>query len=217
MAYEKQRHLMVEYQLRMRGIRDERVLGAMGKVQRHLFVDARLQDQAYDDCALPIGEGQTISQPYMVALMTELLELKGDEKVLEIGSGSGYQTAVLSMLASEVFTVERIKTLAEKAKILLNKLNYTNVHVTVSDGTMGLPEHAPYDGIIVTAGAPDLPQQYTEQLKGNGRLVIPVGSRFSQVLYQIKKTPSGLKKTVSTPCVFVPLIGKDGWDEKEAC
>jgi protein-L-isoaspartate(D-aspartate) O-methyltransferase len=206
---------MVEDQLRARGIKDERVLDAMERVPRHLFVDQHLQDHAYDDSALSIGEGQTISQPYMVAVMTEQLELKGDEKVLEIGTGSGYQSAVLSILASEVFTVERIQTLASRAGRLLQEQNFTNVHVIVSDGTLGLPEHSPYDGIIVTAAAPHIPQQYIEQLGVNGRLVIPVGSRFSQILYKITKTPSGIDSSTSTSCVFVPLIGKDGWDSEE--
>ncbi len=213
--FEELRKQMVEEQLRARGIRDERVLAAMGSVQRHLFVGGDLQDRAYDDCALPIGEGQTISQPYMVALMTELLELKGDEKVLEIGTGSGYQSAVLSMLASEVFTIERIESLALRTQDLLKKLNYTNVHVIIGDGTLGLPEYSPFDGIITTAGAPDIPDTYVRQLKMNGRLVIPVGNRFSQTLYQIKKTPSGIKTAVSTPCVFVPLVGRLGWEEIE--
>ena len=216
MSYEKLRHLMVEDQLRARGIKDERVLAAMESVPRHLFVDEHLQDNAYDDSALSIGEGQTISQPYMVAVMTELLELKGDEKVLEIGTGSGYQSAILSMLASEVFTVERIQALASRASRLLKEQNCTNVHVIVSDGTLGLPEHSPYDGIIVTAAAPHIPQQYIEQLNVDGRLVIPVGSRFSQILYKITKTPSGINSIMSTSCVFVPLIGKDGWDSKNA-
>ncbi|MBI4848063.1 MAG: protein-L-isoaspartate(D-aspartate) O-methyltransferase [Nitrospirae bacterium] len=215
MAYEKERSEMVEYQLRDRGIKDERVLAAMESVPRHLFVDEYLQSKAYDDGALPIGEGQTISQPYMVAVMTELLELKGDEKILEVGTGSGYQAAVLSMLAAEVFTIERIQPLSLRARGVLKQLNYTNVHVIVSDGTVGLPEHSPYDGIIVTAAAPHIPQQYIEQLKVNGRLVIPVGSRYSQTLYKIKKTATGISSLISTPCVFVPLIGKDGWDEKE--
>jgi len=207
---------MVEDQLRARGIRDEKVLAAMEKVPRHLFVDGKLQDKAYDDGALPIGEGQTISQPYMVAVMTELLELKGDEKVLEVGTGSGYQSAVLSLLAAEVFTVERIQRLALQAQGILKQLNYSNVQVAVSDGTVGLPEHSPYDGIIVTAAAPHVPQQYIEQLKVNGRLVIPVGDRYSQTLYQIRKTPTGTLSRVSTPCVFVPLIGKEGWKDKES-
>ena len=203
---------MVVDQLEARGINDKRVLDAMEKVQRHLFVRDDLKDKAYDDCALPIGEGQTISQPYMVALMTELLELKGDEKVLEVGTGSGYQSAVLSMLAAEVFTVERITSLASDAKGLLEELDCKNVHVTVSDGTLGLLEHAPFDGIIVTAGAPEVPRKYMEQLKAGGRLVIPVGSRYSQVLCGIKKTADASEKTLSTACVFVPVIGEDGWE-----
>jgi len=215
MAYERLRHQMVEEQLRARGIKDERVLAVMERVPRHLFVDEQLQAMAYDDSALAIGEGQTISQPYMVAVMTELLELKGDEKVLEIGTGSGYQSAILSKLASEVFTLERIKVLAEKARIHLQAQNCTNVHVIVSDGTTGLPEHSPYDGIIVTAAAPHIPQKYIEQLKVGGRLVIPVGSRFSQILYKIVKTPEGTSSSESTPCVFVPLIGKNGWGSEQ--
>jgi len=204
---------MVEHQLRAQGIKDERVLAAMESVPRHLFVAPDLQAGAYDDNALPIGEGQTISQPYMVALMTELLELQGDEKVLEIGTGSGYQAAVLSKLAAEVITVERIDDLASKARRLLKYLDCSNVSVIVSDGTTGLPGHAPFDGIIVTAAAPHIPQGYIGQLKINGRLVIPVGSRFSQVLYKIKKTSEGIVSSLSTPCAFVPLIGKEGWDE----
>ncbi|GAB4543200.1 MAG: protein-L-isoaspartate(D-aspartate) O-methyltransferase [Thermodesulfovibrionia bacterium] len=203
---------MVEEQLRARGIRDERVLKAMESVPRHLFVSEDIRDKAYDDCALPIGEGQTISQPYMVAIMTELLELKGKESVLEIGTGSGYQSAVLSLLCSEVYTVERIESLAIKARELLKRLGYKNVNVFISDGTQGLPEYAPFDAIIVTAGAPEIPAVYIEQLKINGRLVIPVGSRFSQTLYQIKKTPSGIVTRSSTPCIFVPLVGRYGWE-----
>ncbi|RJQ49953.1 MAG: protein-L-isoaspartate(D-aspartate) O-methyltransferase [Nitrospiraceae bacterium] len=215
MSFEKLRHMMVEDQLRARGIRDERVLAAMGKIPRHLFVEEHLRDSAYDDNALSISEGQTISQPYMVALMTELLELKGDEKVLEVGTGSGYQAAVLSELAIEVFTVERIETLALRARKTLERLNRKNVRVFVSDGSVGLPEHAPYDAIIVTAAAPHIPHEYIDQLKMNGRLVIPVGSRFSQILYKITKTPDGTTTITSTPCVFVPLIGKEGWDDEK--
>ncbi len=215
MAFEAERKLMVEHQLKSRGIKDERVLAAMENVQRHLFIDENLQDKAYEDSALSIGEGQTISQPYMVAVMTELLELKGNEKVFEVGSGSGYQSAVLSMLASEVFTVERVRPLALKAQETLKKLGYTNVHVVVCDGTLGLPEHAPFDGIIVTAASPKIPGSYIRQLKVNGRLVIPVGSRYSQMLYQVRNTSSGVSTSMSTPCVFVPLIGKYGWEELE--
>lgn len=206
---------MVEYQLRPRGIKDKRVLKAMESIERHLFIGEHLWDRAYDDCALPIGEEQTISQPYMVAIMTELLELKGNEKVLEIGTGSGYQSAVLAMLSAEVFSIERIKSLALKAESLFKRLGYTNIYVVIGDGTLGLPEQSPFDGIIVTAAAPKIPDIYIKQLKINGRLVIPVGSRYSQILYQVKKTPSGISTYMSTPCVFVPLIGKHGWKEIE--
>ncbi len=213
MSYEQKRHLMVDEQLRARGIKDERVLHAMEKVERHLFVDEQLIGKAYKDRALPIGEEQTISQPYMVALMTELLELNGNEKVLEIGTGSGYQSAVLSMLASEVYSVERIQSLSLRAKNILEKSQCHNVHVIVSDGSVGLKEHAPYDAIIVTAGAPEISQQLIDQLTENGRLVIPVGSRQSQVLQRIKKGAAGIEEIHSTACIFVPLIGESGWDE----
>lgn len=202
---------MVEKQLRGRGIKDERLLSAMEEIPRHLFVDSELSGSAYNDCALSIGENQTISQPYMVALMTELLELKGNEKVLEIGTGSGYQTAILSKLASEVFSIERVEGLSLKADKLLHDLGFNNVKTSVSDGTTGLPDEGPYDGIIVTAGAPEVPQSYIDQLRTDGRLVIPVGSRSSQILMQIRKTLSGIKISESTPCVFVPLIGREGW------
>jgi protein-L-isoaspartate(D-aspartate) O-methyltransferase len=211
MSYEKERRLMVENQLRPRGIKDKRVLSAMESVNRHLFVRKDLQDVAYDDRALPTCEGQTISQPYMVALMTELLELRGDERVLEIGTGSGYQSSLLSLLALEVFTVERVDSLAESAKDLMKGLGYLNVHVFTGDGTLGLPEYAPFDAIIVTAAAPKIPDAYISQLKTGGRLVIPVGDKYSQVLYLIRKTPSGVEKSTSTSCVFVPLIGENGW------
>ena len=213
MAYEAERKLMVENQLKPRGIKDELVLEAMGTVPRHMFVGEDLMSRAYDDCALPIGEGQTISQPYMVALMTELLELEGGGKVLEIGTGSGYQTAVLSMLASEVYTVERIPLIASRTETRLKDLGYSNVKTYTADGTVGLRTEAPFDGIIVTAGAPRIPEQYIEQLKPGGRLVIPVGTRYSQVLYQVTKTPDGIREAMSTQCVFVPLIGQDGWEE----
>jgi protein-L-isoaspartate(D-aspartate) O-methyltransferase len=213
MNFKELRHRMVQEQLRRRGIRDEKVLAAMEDIERHRFVSPDLTDSAYDDCALSIGEGQTISQPYMVALMTELLELKGDEKVLEIGTGSGYQSAVLSKLAAEVYSVERIGPLASRAKRLLEELGCTNVHVVVSDGTLGLPGQSPFDGIIVTAGAPEIPQGYIRQLKISGRLVIPFGSRFSQALYRVIKTPDGTDTSQYTTCVFVPLVGKDGWQE----
>jgi len=212
--FDIKRQLMVEKQLERRDVKDNRVLDVMREIPRHLFVREELQERAYDDCALPISEGQTISQPYMVACMTELLSLKGDEKVLEIGTGSGYQSAVLSMLAREVYTVERIRSIALNAEKLLQSLDYNNVHVIVSDGTLGLPDQAPFDCILVTAGAPDVPQHYIDQLAPEGRLVIPVGSRYSQVLHKIIKTSSGTEQTVSTACVFVPLIGKDGWNSE---
>ena len=212
----RERQLMVKNQLEARGIRDERVLNAMEQVQRHLFVSESLRDSAYSDCALPAGEGQTISQPYMVALMTEMLELKGHERVLEIGTGSGYQAALLSLLASEVFTVERIESLALKADKLLKDVGCLNVHVHVGDGTLGLPEYAPFDSIIVTAASPKVQETYVRQLKLNGRLVIPVGERYSQVISLSIKTSSGIVTSTSTPCIFVPLIGKNGWSEKDA-
>ncbi len=213
MDFEKQRRLMVKQQLRSRGIQDERVLNAMEKIERHRFVSEDMIYKAYDDCALPIGENQTISQPYMVAAMTELLELQGDEKILEIGTGSGYQSAVLSKLAREVFSLERIEHFAVRAGELLRELGISNVHVIVADGTLGYLDSAPFDGIIVTAGAPDIPDCYVEQLNVNGSIVIPIGSRYSQVLYKVSKTADGIDKTISTTCVFVPLIGEAGWSD----
>jgi len=202
---------MVEYQLRRRGIKDERVLQAFLKVPRHKFV--RPQDiwHAYEDYPLSIGYGQTISQPYMVAIMTELLELKGDERVLEIGTGSGYQAAILAELAKEVFTIERIPELAKKAEKVLQELGYNNVKVVVGDGSKGLPEFAPYDGIIVTAAAPKPPQPLLEQLKDGRRLVIPVGSRKLQDLLRITRIGNEFKTENFGPCLFVPLIGEEGW------
>jgi len=211
--YEALRQRMVEEQLKRRGIHDEKVLTVMGAVERHRFVPEHLIDSSYDDCALPIGEGQTISQPYMVAVMTELLSLRGEEKVLEIGTGSGYQSAVLAGLAAEVYSVERIEPLALLAQRRLDELGYANVHVIVSDGTLGLPDQSPFDGIIVTAGAPEIPGGYVQQLKTGGRLVIPVGSRYSQELYRVIRTPGGTEQSRHTACVFVPLVGKAGWRE----
>lgn len=204
---------MVEYQLRRRGIKDERVLQAFLKVPRHRFV--RPQDiwHAYEDYPLAIGYGQTISQPYMVAIMTELLELKGNERVLEIGTGSGYQAAILAELAKEIFTVERIPELARKAEAVLQELSYTNVKVVIGDGTKGLPEYAPYDAIIVTAAAPRPPQPLLEQLKDGGRLVVPVGTRKLQDLLRITRIGGEFKTENFGPCLFVPLIGEVGWRE----
>jgi protein-L-isoaspartate(D-aspartate) O-methyltransferase len=209
----KERDRMVDEQIAGRGVRNERVLAAMRKVPRHEFMPGALRETAYNDNSMPIGEGQTISQPYMVALMTELLELKGTERVLEIGTGSGYQTAVLAELCEKVYTVERIKSLAERARATLDRLGYRTVAIKIFDGTYGWKEMAPFDAIIVTAGAPEVPQAVVDQLKAGGRMVIPVGERFSQVLYKILKTPEGVVTSKSIPCVFVPLIGNHGWKE----
>ena len=211
--FDKERSRMVDEQIAYRGVTDPRVLAVMGKVPRHEFMPEALRTQAYGDHAMPIGEGQTISQPYIVALMTELLELKGDERVLEIGTGSGYQAAVLAELCQKVFTIERVKTLADKARATLDRLGYKNVVMKVYDGTYGWKEMSPFDAIIVTAAAPDVPDTLVEQLKEGGRLVIPVGERYSQVLMKVIKSPSGVVTKTSIPCVFVPLIGAKGWKE----
>jgi len=211
--FEKERSRMVEEQIASRGVTDPRVLAVMGKVPRHEFMPEALRAQAYGDHAMPIGEGQTISQPYIVALMTELLELKGDERVLEVGTGSGYQAAVLAELCGKVFTIERVKTLADKARLTLDRLGYKNVAMKVYDGTYGWKEMSPFDAIIVTAAAPDVPDTLVEQLKEGGRLVIPVGERYSQVLMKVVKSASGIVTKTSIPCVFVPLIGAKGWKE----
>jgi protein-L-isoaspartate(D-aspartate) O-methyltransferase len=169
--------------------------------------------QAYGDHAMPIGEGQTISQPYIVALMSELLELRGEERVLEIGTGSGYQAAVLAELSRKVYTIERVKVLADRARATLDRLGYRTVAMKVYDGTYGWKEMAPFDAIIVTAAAPDVPAALVEQLTEGGRLVIPVGERFSQVLMKVVKSASGVVTQTSIPCMFVPLIGAHGWKE----
>lgn len=215
MEFEKLRSQMVETQLISRGIKDERVLAAMRKVPRHLFVDDFLIDRAYEDHALPIGEGQTISQPYMVALMTELLELKGNEKVLEIGTGSGYQCAILAELSSRVYSIERVEVLALRANRILNSLGYKNIEIRVANGTYGWKEESPFDGIIVTAGAPEIPRTLVDQLGVGGRLVIPVGDRWSQILMKVTKTPEGTTTESITSCIFVPLLGDYGWKEED--
>jgi protein-L-isoaspartate(D-aspartate) O-methyltransferase len=183
------RHRMVENQIRARGVADERVLAAMEKVPRHQFVPVSQQGSAYVDGPLPIGQGQTISQPYMVARMTELLRLRPTDRVLEVGTGSGYQAAVLGELAAEVWTIERHEDLAQRAAVLLKRLGYTNVHVVTGDGTLGIPEHAPYDGIIVTAGAPAVPPALRQQMAVGGRMVIPVHAGFSEDLLLIERLP----------------------------
>ncbi len=203
---------MVERQLRARGIRDERVLEAMGRVPRHAFMPAPLRYLAYHDRAVSIGKKQTISQPYMVALMTELLRLRPDDRVLEIGTGSGYQTAILAELAAEVVTIERHAVLAERARAAVASLGYTHVTVIVGDGTQGHAERAPYDAILVTAGAPKAPPSLEAQLAIGGRLVCPVGPREVQELVRIVRMPHGLEREAGIQCSFVPLIGEEGWD-----
>jgi len=213
MNYVVLRNRMVDEQLIPRGINDKNVISAFRKVDRREFVPHALQAGAYQDHPLPIGEGQTISQPYMVAIMTQCLALNGKGKVLEIGTGSGYQAAILANLAKEVYSMERLELLAERSQSILKRLGYNNVTIKIGDGTLGWPEHAPYDGIIVTAAAPRIPHAYIEQLAIGGRLVIPVGTMLSQVLSVIEKTPSGIKTTDVCGCVFVPLVGEDGWSK----
>ncbi len=210
--YECRREAMVDQQIRARGVKDPRVLEAMRTVPRHLFVPDAHRARSYHDTPLPTAEGQTISQPYIVAWMTEMLRLKGDEVVLEVGAGSGYQAAILCLLARFVYTIERIGTLAESARRRLEGLGLTNFEVVVSDGTKGLPEHSPYPGIIVTAGAPRVPPLLTEQLADGGRLVIPVGSATLQVLTVIEKKGDKIITREEGSCVFVPLVGKHGWE-----
>ena len=206
---------MVDGQIRARGITDQRVLTAMEKIPRHLFVDEVLAEQAYNDNPLPIDRQQTISQPYIVALMSEAMELTGKEKVLEIGSGSGYQTAILAELAERVFSIERIASLATRARRILDSLNYYNVAIRVGDGTYGWREESPFAAIMVTAGAPRIPRVLIEQLDIGGRLVIPVGDRSSQVLLKLTRLsedPDDLKREELGGCRFVDLIGEYAWD-----
>ena len=208
---EARRRRMVEEQLRGRDIVDGRVLRAMEQVPRELFVPPDLGRRAYDDAALPIGEGQTISQPYMVARILEEAGLDGDERVLDVGTGSGYQAAVLAQLASEVHSIERIPQLAEQARRNLDAAGIRNVAVHVGDGSRGLEEHAPYDAIVVAAAAPALPQALYEQLTPGGRLVVPVGRRHGQRLEVIVRSPEGPAVVRSVPCRFVPLVGEEGF------
>ena len=214
--YKKQRSRMVETQIKSRGISDNRVLRAMETVPRHLFIDEGLIDQAYNDSPLPIGEKQTISQPYIVALMTQALELNGKERVLEIGTGSGYQTAILASLAERVFSIERIAPLAVKARKILDRLNYYNVALRVGDGSYGWKEEAPFDAIITTAAAPEIPQYLVEQLAVGGKLVVPIGGRDVQTLYKLTRlieNPQEIRKEDLGGCRFVSLIGESGWKE----
>ncbi len=212
MSYESSRMRMVREQLIPRGITDQRVLDAMGSVPRHLFVQDALWNQAHGDVALPIGAGQTISKPYVVARMTQALALKGDESVLEIGTGCGYQTAVLAGLTDRVFTVERIKSLHVNARQTLDKLHILNVICTVDDGTLGWSQYAPYDAIIVTAGGPDIPQPLIDQLAENGRMIIPVGERDNQQLVLLEKREGEIHRESLDDVRFVSLIGDHGWE-----
>ena len=202
---------MIRAQLQRRGITDTRVLQAMREVPRHAFVPVEWRHEAYSDRPLPIADEQTISQPYMVAIMTQSLALQGHECVLEVGTGSGYQAAVLSRLVAHVYTIEYFPTLAESARAMLQRLGYTNVQVITADGSLGLPAHAPYQGILVAAAAPHVPQPMLAQLAEGGRLVIPVGSRTTQDLLIVTRHNDSYTQERSVPCRFVPLLGQEGW------
>lgn len=208
--YEKLREKMVNNQIKRRGVSDEKVLAAMNKVERHLFVPKEYVNNAYEDSPLPIGEGQTISQPYIVAYMTEILKLDKTKKVLEIGTGSGYQAAVLSEIAGKVYTIEVIESLGNQAKTLLKKLNYDNVEVKIGDGYQGWKEHAPYDAIIVTCSPTHIPENLKEQLAEGGLMIIPVGHRFSQELVLLKKKKGKIKQTDVIAVRFVPMKDDEG-------
>jgi protein-L-isoaspartate(D-aspartate) O-methyltransferase len=217
MNFDILRKRMVEEQLMPRGINDQKVLQAFYKVERHLFMPRELRETSYADYPVPIGEGQTISQPFIVALMTECLGLSGEEKVLEIGTGSGYQTAILAELAKEVYSVERFAKLSKNAESALRETGYQNVKLKVGDGSLGWPEEAPFDRILITAASPRIPLPLTEQLKDGGRLVLPLGESFSQMLTVVEKKGNKLESTEVCGCVFVPLVGKYGWrKEKDA-
>lgn len=207
------RNRMVTEQIISRGVKDQRVLEALRRVPRHWFVPDEYADIAYSDSPLPIGQGQTISQPYIVALMTELLELEGDENVLEVGTGSGYQAALLARLARQVHTIERHAELADKADEVLLHLGFTNVQVHVGDGSLGLPKYAPYQAIMVTAAAPRVPQPIFDQLDEGGRLVLPVGGAGGQMLDRWRKQAGEYKLEHVAPVAFVPLRGQHGWKE----
>ncbi len=209
--YKGLREAMVKNQIEARGITDEKVLAAMRKVPRHLFVSEALMDQAYADHPLPIGEQQTISQPYIVALMTQALALSKDDRVLEIGTGSGYQAAILSEIAFRVYTIEKKRTLHMNARRLFDEFKYTNIVTRYSDGTKGWEEESPFDAIIVTAGAPEIPSSLVAQLGMGGRMVIPVGDMFTQDLVKLYRDEKGIHQTSLGGCRFVKLVGEHGW------
>lgn len=212
MDYTIARRRMVEQQIIARGVVDQRVIDTMLAIPRHLFVEAGLQSHAYGDASLPIGEKQTISQPYMVAVMTAALELQGDERILEIGTGSGYQTAILSKLVKRIYSVERIAVLAGRARKILDQLQLSNINIKIGDGTIGWENQAPFSGILVAAGSPDVPQKYLDQLDIGGRLVLPVGDQKQQVLVRITRTEKDhFEQEQMMGCRFVPLIGEQGW------
>lgn len=215
MDFSVARRRMVEQQVTSRGIKTQQVINALLEVPRHLFVEAGLQDQAYSDFPLPIGHKQTISQPFIVAFMTEALQLSGGERVLEIGTGSGYQAAILSKIARYVYTVERVADLARIARRALDSIGAYNVHIRVNDGTCGWEDQAPFDAIITTAGAPSVPETLKQQLEIGGRLVIPVGTLGQQTLYRITRTSNdNFEEEELLDCRFVPLIGKHGWQSE---
>ena len=212
MDYSVARRRMVEQQIKARGIVDQRVIKAMLDIPRHLFVEAGLQGHAYGDASLPIGEKQTISQPYTVASMTAALELQGNERILEIGTGSGYQTAILSKLVKRVYSIERISLLAGRARKILDQLQLSNINIKIADGTVGWADQAPFSGILVAAGAPEVPKKYLDQLEVGGRLVLPVGDQEKQVLLRITRGEDGsFEQEQLMECRFVPLIGEQGW------
>lgn len=212
--YEKQRHAMVRTQIEARGVTDSKVLAALRNVPRHLFVSEALRDQAYGDFPLPIGEQQTISQPYIVAEMTQALQPGEEDRILEIGTGSGYQAAILAEIVFRVYTIERIYALFVQTRKLFDKLKYHNVVTKYSDGTLGWEEESPFDGIIVTAGAPEIPKHLVSQLAVGGRMVIPIGNQYSQELIKLYKDERGIHKTNLGGCRFVKLVGECGWREK---
>ena len=211
--YTLERRDMVDRQMRARGVRTARVLDAFRTVPRHRFLPPAAADQAYEDHPVCIACGQTISQPYMVALMTDALELRGGERVLEIGTGSGYQTAILAELAAEVFSVERLAELSRQAQRVLGELGYGNIRFRTGDGTLGWPDHSPFDCILVTAGGPSIPPSLEEQLADGGRLVMPVGGRGGQDLVRVRRRGRELRRESLGGCVFVRLIGREGWPE----